>query len=463
MRSAIAAQCFGMLGQQMLAGGILLLYLNALGAGPATILMVLNLTPFLTSILSIPLGWGADRIGIKRFGRWGNLGMIAGLSLVASAASLGHSLPNLVIPLILAGLVVHTVGATLFNTGWFSLLSHLVPTAMTGRYFGVLRFSWQLVSLLFFAVSAAFFSSRTPLWAYQVVLATGIVSVACRSVFYRTLPEAPAPSKRLMPISDSVRTAMSLQGFAPFLGYLLLLVCVTGNGPDMLRLSAVRGCGLGDDQVLFLTVGTMAGSLAGFAFIGHVIDHLGPRAVFFGCHLGFAIALSVFPLRDILHLAPFQVGIAASFLLGLANATLGLATTSQSFRICTGSQRTMAYALVSSVQTFGSGVSGFALAALLNRMGHRVPGWNPFDQASLGLAAFVLLQIAALGLLPGNSDPNAPREPLLAFPRSKEPDPARIADQLTCPSDHMVFDPIQTGRILSKQSETALPSGFPSA
>jgi MFS family permease len=422
MRSAVAAQCFGMLTQQMLAGGILLLYLNALGIGPARILLVLNLTPFLTSFLSIPLGWGADRIGIKRFGRLGNLGMIAGLALVAGACSLGTAAPGLVIPLILVGLVVHTVGAALFNTGWFSLLSHLVPTAMAGRYFGVLRFSWQLLSLLFFAASATLFSARTPLWAYQLVLGLGAVSVACRNIFYRSLPDVPASSQRHMPLTDSVRAAISLPGFASYLGYLLLLVCVTGNGPDMLRLSAVRGCGLGDDQILFLTVGSMAGSLAGFAFVGHLVDRLGPRTVFFGCHLGFALALALFPLRGALHLETFQVGLAASFLLGLANATLGLATTAQSFRICIGSQRTVAYALVSSVQTFGSGASGFALAALLERLGHGTPGRNPFDQALLGLSAFVLVQIAAMGLLPGTSTSRASR------PQEASPVPATRAE-----------------------------------
>jgi len=401
MRSAIAAQCFGMLTQQLLSGGILLLYLNALGVGPSRILLVLNLAPFLTSLLSIPLGWGADRFGIKRFGTLGNFGMIVGLSLVAGASSLKNASPDLVIPLIIVGLVIHTVGAALFNTGWFSLLSHLVPTAMTGRFFGILRFSWQLLALVFFAASAILFSDRTPLWVYQIVLALGVVSLACRNIFYGTLPEAPPSSQRRLSMTESVHTALSFPGFASFLRYLLLLVCVTGNGSDMLRLSAIRGCGLGDNQVLFLTVGSMTGSLAGFAFVGHVIDRLGPRAVFIGCHLGFAIALSVFPLRDVLHLKPFVVGIAASFLLGLANATLGLATTAQSFRICIGAQRTMAYALVSSVQTLGSGLSGFALAALLTRMG--TLGRNPFDQTLLCLAAFVLVQITAVRLLPGSA------------------------------------------------------------
>ena len=215
MRDAIAAQCFGMLTQQMLAGGILLLYLNAMGVRPSLILLVLNFTPFLSSFLSIPFGWAADRVGIKRFGTWGNRGMIVGLSMVAAAASLGTVSPGLVLPTIFAGLVVHTIGASIFNAGWFSLLSHLVPREMTGRYFGILRFSWQFVALAFFAVSAAFFSARTPLWIYQAILLMGATALACRSIFYRNLPEVPSSSRQNMTLTNSVKTAVGLPGFEP--------------------------------------------------------------------------------------------------------------------------------------------------------------------------------------------------------------------------------------------------------
>jgi MFS family permease len=176
----------------------------------------------------------------------------------------------------------------------------------------------------------------------------------------------------------------------------------------MLRLSAVRGCGLGDNQILFLTVGSMLGSLAGFKFMGRLIDRLGPRKVFLLCHIGFAAALFVFPARILFHIPPLAAGFVASIVLGLITATLGLTTTAQSFQICRGSQRTIAYALVSATQSMGSGLSGFALAALLSHIGVSVPGGNPFDLILLGLGAFILLQIAALRLLAYNRENVAP-------------------------------------------------------
>lgn len=399
LRSVIVAQCFGMLTQQMLAGGLLLLYLNTLGVAASGILVVLNLAPFLNSMLSVPLGWASDRVGIKRFGAIGNVCMFIGLSLVALAASIGHFVPQLLMPSVFTGLVIHTVGAAFFNSGWFSLLSHIVPRELAGRYFGLLRSTWQLVALGFFALSALLFSPRTPTWVYQIALGIGALALLFREYFYRSLPDAPRTEEPTRNLFSSVRQSFRLPGFLPYLGYLLLLILVTGNGQDMLRLSAVRGCGLGDDRVLFLTVSSMTGSLLGFAVAGKWIDRLGPRPVFLACHFGFALALSIFPLREFLHLAPFPAGILASFLLGTSSSSLGLATTAQSFRICTGTQRTIAYAQISAVQGVGSGLSGFALAGVVHHMGSTQLVRNPFDLILICLSAFILLQIAALRLV----------------------------------------------------------------
>lgn len=407
MRSAIIGQCCGMLPQQMLSGGILLLYLNAMGVRPALILLVLNFTPFLSSFLSLPVAWGADRIGIKRFGMLGNLLMIVGVTVIAAASSLRSAAPNLVIPVILVGLVIQLLGSSFFNTGWFSLLSHIVPSDVTGRFFGVMRFSWQLISLSFFAISALLFTAKTPLWVYQSVLCLGALSVACRYVFYKDIPSAPVAENKPLNLIPSIQSALKLPRFAQYLIYLLLLVCVTGNSQDMLRLSAIRGCGLGDNQILVLTVGSMLGSLVGFRFMGRLIDRLGPQKVFLLCHIGFAVALLSFPARVVFHIPPLAAGVFTSMILGLTSSTLGLTTTSQSFQICRGSQRTIAYAMVSATQSMGSGLSGFALAALLSRLGTSVPGGNPFDLILIGLGVFVFVQIAGLRLLADKRESSA--------------------------------------------------------
>lgn len=395
MKAAVLAQCFGMFTQQLLSGGVLLLYLNAMHVGSALILVLLNLIPFISSGLSIPLGWGADRFGVKIFGSIGNGLIILGIVLIAAAGSLLPVAPQLVLPVIIVGLAIHTIGASLFNTGWFSLLSHIVPPELTGRYFGILRSSWQLLALIFYAITALFFSERMPPSVYQILLIIGGISVACRAIIYRELPDVETNRNEQKGFVKAITATTSIKGFLPYVGYLFLLVFVTGNGQDMLRLSAVKGYGLGDNQILLFTVSSMLGSLIGFQTMGTVVDAKGPRFTMKLCHLGYAAALFILPGGTWIHLSPFISGIAASLLLGFTTSTLGLSTTAQSFMICRGSGRTIAYALISSIQSFGSGLSGFALAALIH---HLTNGGNsnPFNLVMICLSIFVVLLLAVL-------------------------------------------------------------------
>lgn len=90
-----------------------------------------------------------------------------------------------------------------------------------------------------------------------------------------------------------------------------------------------------------------------------------------------------------------------------------------------GSQLTVAYALVSSVQSLGSGLSGFALAALVAHL--PTGAWNPFDAILASLAALSLVQIACIGWVGDSSKaiPNAasPMQTVDA-PTSSQPRPA---------------------------------------
>lgn len=397
MVSAVVAQCFGMLTQQMLSAGLLLLYLNALQAPPGQILAFLSLAPLLTAVLSLPLGWCADHVGIKRMGTLGNWTMVTGLALVAGAGSVSDPFRRTAV--LALGLVLHTVGATLFNNGWFSLLSHIVPRAVTGRYFGILRFTWQVVAIAFFSISSLFFSAHTPVPVYQLLMGLGAAAIAARSLFYRDIPSPPPPSEPLPPFLPALRRILGIPGLVRYLVYLLLLSITTSNGSDILRLDGARGIRFGDDFLMRLSVAGMVGSLVGFATAGRFIDKWGPRRVFLVCHFGFAIALALFPARDHLPLPAETTALAAAALLGASAATLGLATTAESFLLCSvAGGRTLAYSVVTATSTFGSGASGFALSALVGRMvGGR---WaNPFDLVLAGLAGWILLQILSIRML----------------------------------------------------------------
>ena len=399
--NAVGAQCFGLLTEQVVSGGTLLLYLNALQLNGASILFVLALGPFLMALLNVPLAFAADRLGLKRCGQLGNAGMMTGMALII----LGPSVSPHPLPWIISGLLLHTVGSVFFSTGWFALLAQVVPEQYTGRFFAVLRCAWQFVGILFFGAMALFFTAATPLYVYQLFLALCTAGLLVRSLFYRAIPEASRTVERL-PFATAVRATMRVPGYLPYLAYVFLLVACTAKGPDMLRLLARQRLGFGDNLVVLLSVSGMMGSLLGFSAGGRSVDRWGTRSVFAVCHLGLAAVLALFPLRAFVPGGASMLAMLVAFLLGVVQAALSIAFTAETFAICSTRYRVLAIGIISSMQTMAAAVAGFLSASVLSA-GVLRAHWlfcgvalTDYDTILLGLAVMVGLLVITLGLVP---------------------------------------------------------------
>ncbi|HEX9047923.1 MAG TPA: MFS transporter [Verrucomicrobiae bacterium] len=419
LRDSIGAQCFGLLTSQALSGGVLLLYLHALKCGTSTILLVLAVGPFLSALLNIPLAYYAGRNGLKRSGQFGNVLMVAGMSVII----LAPDLPGAALGWIVAGLLVNTIGSSLFLAGWFALLFNVVPKHYTGRFFGILRCCWQIVGIAFFGMVTLFFKAQTPIHVFQILLAICTAGLVIRMFFYQGIPES-GGLKVDADFLPSLRAVIVHDGYSPFLAYVFLLVFFTSESMDVLRLMARQSLGFGDNSVLAMSVAGMTGSLGGFFLGGKIVDRWGTRPVFVICHLAFGLFLSLFPLRGFLPVQPVALAVAVSSLLGLAQATISIAFTARSFAVCAPEHRSLAVGLIFSFQTLASAVSGVFVSGAL-RSGVLQTTWQLhglsltiYDTILFFFALMVLLLIVTLG------------SGLDIIPRSPQPQtiPARIRD-----------------------------------
>ena len=398
LRDSIGAQCFGLLTSQALSGGVLLLYLHALKCGTSTILLVLALGPFLSALLNIPLAYYAGRNGLKRCGQLGNVLMVVGMTAII----LAPDLPGRTLAWIVAGLLVNTVGSSFFLAGWFALLFNVVPAHYTGRFFGILRCSWQLVGIVFFGLVTLFFKAETPIIVFQILLAICTAGLVIRMFFYQGIPEG-SNTKTDTAFLPALRAVVSHDGYAPFLSYVFLLVFATSESMDVLRLLARQSLGFGDDAVLAMSVAGMTGSLGGYFLGGKIVDRWGTKPVFVGCHLAFGLFLSLFPLRGFLPVPPVFLAVTVSSLLGLAQATISIAFTTRSFAVCALGHRSLAVGLISSFQTLASAVSGVFVSGVLCS-GVLQSGWHlqglsltAYDTILFFFALMVLLLVVTLG------------------------------------------------------------------
>ena len=114
-------------------------------------MFLLSLVNVLQALLLIPAAWLSDLHGPRWFALRGIA--LCGIGFVCLPVSAwlprgGMSL----LTMLVVGIALYGTGVAMQLGGWYSLLAPVVPTSLRGRFFGVLRVTWQAASILFAAV-----------------------------------------------------------------------------------------------------------------------------------------------------------------------------------------------------------------------------------------------------------------------------------------------------------------------
>jgi len=404
MRAAIAGQCFGCLSIIALRGGLILLYLNALGAERSLIMTLIALSALMTGIATIPAAWLAERIGKKRVGIIGQLLATAGLAALALSGFFPRAAAS---ALALAGIVLDGLGQGLFISVWYALLSPIIPEDFRGRFFGTLRFAWNLVGILFMFLATLVLGKDSPRYAFQVLFALITLALAARFFFYLKIPEMEAERPAAHGFKTALGTVLRSPGYASFGSYVFLILLFTSGSPSVFGLLEKRVLEFGDDLVASMGLLITLGSILGYALGGRAIDRFGTRLVFVACHLGFGATLALFLVRDSVSLLPTAVYIGAlNLLFGLVVATSSVTFSSELLAVMPAAHKSLAGAVYSTVYYIANGLAGVVWAALL-RLGVLNESWRLFgntlsayDSVLLLCAVMVVFLIITLTLVP---------------------------------------------------------------
>jgi len=403
MRNAILLQCAGVLGQQALLGGIVLLYLTRMGVDSVTT-MVLLAVPWVSQVIfSLPAAYLGDRRGRKAVTRIGLYCVNGGLTVLALA---GFLPPGFLEGAALAGLASYGIGFAVFGANWFSLLSPIVPESMRGRFFGRLRVSWQIIGIVFMGVCALSLSENSPVWAYQVVMGATAVVHLLRILLFRRLPElerAAASSARFL---DALMDAVRTPGYMPFTAYVFLLVLFTSGAPVLFALLQKTVLGFGDNQVVWLGNVMFAGMVFGFFLGGRAVDRLGTKSAFLVCHFGFATILPAVLLRGFVPLPPTIYMGGLQLLFGLFAGGGSIAISSEMLALVPEENKSLATAVCQTLLHSGNALSRLLSAGIV-KLGVLCESWrllgtemSQYDTILLGYGVMVLLLVVTLGLVP---------------------------------------------------------------
>jgi len=403
MKAAIAGQCFGCLGQQAFQNGLMLLYLKGLAFSDVAIVVCLAFPYLLLSLLSPVTAYWSDRLGRKRL-------VIVGAVLQAVgflACTLLGALPGAAGQAgVVAGLAAWGLSSAITNGAWFSLLSGVAPPGVRGRFFGKLRFSWQLAGVAFAALAAPFLAQDTPVVALQCLLGVVTLAMFVRPAIFTAIPDLGPREPLAEGFLRSLAGLARIESYASFVAYAFLLALFTAGCPALFGLVEKRFLGLGDNTVLWLGNVFMIGSMVGYFAGGKVADRWGTKPVFLVCHFTFAAALIAYVFRGSFPLPVVAALGAIRFVFGMVMAASSVAISTEMLAICPARGLSLSTSVCNTMYVAGSSLSGLMSGWAL-KLGFLQKQWtlmgaplSEYDAILLVYGVMVGLLVVTLGLAP---------------------------------------------------------------
>lgn len=405
MRQAIFCQCFGLLGMALFTSNVVLLYLLAMGIGEAQTLLYLAFPNVISAFLLVPMAHISDRIGIKRMGNIGVLVNSVGILVIAAAGSFANPVVKEIYSA--AGIIIYGIGMTVFGSVWVPLLQPIIPESVRGRFFGLLRLSWQGVSLGASAIIALLLSLWQGLFLFQIIIAVTAGLTLFRGVFYRAIPELTAPSVEGERLSAALVHLGGYREYVAFGSYIFLLIMFAYTCPSLFALVEKTALNLNQSTIVMLSNAGMIGAMLGCWLGGVTVDRFGTKHVFLVCHFSFGLILSLFVLRGLFPGPALIVLLyALHFLFGVVVSASGIAIISESMALIPTRYCTIAWALLNTVISIGLSMSGFFCSGAL-KTGFLMKEWIWFGMKLCDVDALILvcdfmivILVVTLGLVP---------------------------------------------------------------
>jgi len=403
-RAIVISQCFGMILSTVFTGMILLLYMKALKMDGAVIVLCLSIQPLMTAGLGLPLASWSDRFGKKRLG-------LPGLWLMAFAAVLliaASHVPSALGPsIIVLALLFFSVGVTLFGAGWLALLFPIVPQPERGRFFSVLRTSFQIVGILFSVWCMRMLHDREADSAiFHLIFGVALIAQLIRIVLYNQIPEVEPPHPAHGRIWPALGRFWRIPRFAPFSVYLFLFSFFTANRLALFGLVEKEVLTMKDSLVVLLGILTQLGLLSGYAAGGWAVDRFKTKKVFISGHFLFAATMILFVLRGAFGRWIFPVIGTSHFMLGFVSAGVSIAIVTERMALLPKNDRSLASAVTGMMISLGV-AGGSAFSGLILKMKVLRSQWHIFslpvsdyDALILFYGLMVLLMTVALVPLP---------------------------------------------------------------
>ncbi len=403
MRIIALVVCAGIMPQLFFKNGFLLSYLLKLGFQSSDVLILLSVPSFIMFVLSVPFAFYADKYGKKRIGSIGMVLTCIGFLLITLAGSFNQSLAFLSI---IIGIITFSVGFSGVLSGWFALLSPLVPESVRGSFFGNLRVTWQIFAIGCSFILTFILEKNASLSTYQLLLAFFTSLLIIQIFLYLKIPEIEKDTSKDKTIGNILSSIPQVPGYLPFCAYCFLLMLATGAWPVTLGLLEKNVLLFSDDTIVHMGTMLFVGSMFGFYIGGKMVDKVGTKMVFLVVHFSYFIFLFIIIFRTLVPVSLPTYFSFITFALGLIQAASSIALTSEMMALAPRENKSVIISICSSLQVGGAAISGIVSGKVIE-YGILSKTWtfmnlklSDYDTLVLLSAIMVFVFIVTLGLIP---------------------------------------------------------------
>ncbi len=336
------AQCCGLLAMLLFMTGFMLEYFTALKISNSNALFLLSIPHWAGLILTLPAAYYSDKLSKKFIGNLGHIIMLLGFAFIIC---IPFAPKNTTFVVALLSILLFGAGSCLFGSNWFALLKPLMPKEKRGHFFGVMRFSWQTVSIFVGFGISVFLAYKNEVSSYQIILIFIFLGILARALIYQKIPEK-VVEKNTEDFKTGIRSVFYSKGLVPFISYAFLLSFFTCSTQSIFVLLTKNVLNYSSSQVINLGNVTGIGAAIGCLLGAKIVDKMGTKKVFIVCHISYAIIISCFLLRDFINLDYFILGLIIGFIFGIIAATFGIAITSEIMELLPEKNQSLASAVV---------------------------------------------------------------------------------------------------------------------
>jgi len=403
MMTIVLAVCASIMPQLFFKNGFLLAYFLKMGLKSSEVLILLSLPSVTLFCLSVTFAYYADRYGKKKIGISGIVLSIAGFFLIILA---GFFEPSTSIKFIVCGIILFSVGLSALLSGWFALLSPLIPEAIRGSFFGTMRVSWQIYAIGCSFILTFILEKSTSLGTYQMILTFFTCLLFLQIFLYSKIPEMEKSGSEKRSIQEIFADIPKIHGYMPFCAYCFLLMLATGPWPITMGLLEKNVLHFSDDTIVQMGTMLFLGSMVGFYTGGKLVDTFGTKMVFLVVHFSYGLFLFLVILRGVAPISQISYFSFLTFGLGLIQSSSSIALTSEMVALAPANNKSVIISLCMSLQWGGAAISG-VISGKLIEYGILSPIWifkgltlSHYDTLILFSSVMVFVFIVTLGLIP---------------------------------------------------------------